>query len=578
MTDNPKQSNSALNDTLHYLIVGGGSAGCALAARLSEDTDKNVLLIEAGPDITEDSMPDAIRAAYPSRAFFTSGFFHPNLFARFGDAKGSKSKDRTPARYEQARVLGGGSTINGLVGNRGAPGDYDEWVELGATGWSWNEVLPYFRKLERDLDFDGAYHGKDGPVPVQRLKPDQRTGFVKQSFTVMKNRGYTEISDQNAQWQDGIMPAAITVNEQGHRASAATCYLTPIIRARKNLEIRTDTEVVRLRLENGAASGVEITGDNTTIFIPANETILCCGAINTPALMMRSGIGPAQMLQELNIEVVKDAPQVGKGLHEHPALGISCFIKPGNRNTDENRHHTQAHLRFTSGMEGCPPGDMKMAVLARSAWHAVGRQLATFYLWVNKPYSLGEVTITSANHAVPPNVDFHLLSDERDMQRMRDAFRLIADIARDPGYDNVRHEVFPTIFSDHVRKVSRPTLWNAFQTAIFAKILDIFGFARALLIQRLIAPVRIETLLNDDKALDDYLNKAVVGVWHPVGTCRMGKKDDPAAVTDPAGKVHGVDSLRVCDASLMPAAVRANTNLPTIMIAERIADFIKQGR
>jgi 5-(hydroxymethyl)furfural/furfural oxidase len=556
------------------LIVGGGSAGCALAARLSEDSARKVVLVEAGPDVTEDSMPEAIRSAYPSRAFFTRDYFHPELFALLGDAEGM-ARERVPARYEQARVLGGGSTINGLVANRGAPDDYDEWAELGADGWAWNDVLPYFRKLERDLDFDGAYHGKDGPIPIRRLARSEISGFVERAFEVFRSRGYEELADQNADWRDGVMQAAISVNEAGERASAATCYLTPQVRARPNLTLITEAEVDRLLVVEGAVGGAELQTREGRRRIRSRETILCAGAIATPTLLLRNGIGPADELSSLGIEVVRDLSGVGRNLHEHPALGLSCFVRRGHRHSHDNRHHTQAHFRFSSGMEGCPQGDMKVALLARSAWHAVGAQLATFYLWVNKPYSKGRVALSDADAARPPLIDFRLLSDRRDMRRMLDAFRLIVDIARDPGFDAVRHEVFPTIYSDRVRSVSRPTRWNAIQTAALAALLDYAGFARAGLIRRLIAPVDLDGLLAEDRILEEYLDRAVVGVWHPTGTCRMGRADDPDAVTDSAGRVHGVAGLRVCDASLMPTPVRANTNLPTIMVAERIADLIR---
>jgi len=567
-----------LSEKTDFLVIGGGAAGCTLAARLSEDPKVQVVLIEAGPDVSESSMSDAIRSAYPSRAFFTREYFYPEMYGRFGDVPSPSGRKRAPARYEQARVLGGGSTINGLVGNRGAPADYDEWKALGAEGWGWDDVLPYFRKLERDLDFDGPFHGKDGPIPVQRLRREDTSGFVQKSFEVLRNRGYPEIADQNAQWQDGIMPAAITVNERGERAGTATSYLTPAVRSRANFQLITDTEVTRLLFEDSKVVGVEARRHDALHIWHAEQTIVSCGAIHTPVLLMRNGIGDAKDLGARGIEVIKDLPGVGRNLHEHPALGISAFVRDGHRHTHDNRHHTQAHLRFSSGHADCPPSDMKVAILARSAWHAVGAQLATFYLWINKPYSKGTVQLDADDPLKAPLIDFHLLSDPRDLARMRDAFRLVADIARDPGYDAVRHEVFPTIYSDRVRKVSRPTRWNAFQTAVLAKVLDLAGFARGRLIRELIAPVDIESLLDDDQVLDDYLHKAVVGVWHPVGTCKMGRDDDPLAVTDAAGHVRGVSGLRICDASLMPAAVCANTNLPTIMMAERMVDLIKQGR
>jgi 5-(hydroxymethyl)furfural/furfural oxidase len=571
----PSQHTGATPD---YLIVGGGSAGCALAARLSEDADVNVLLIEAGPDLRDDSMPEPIRSSYPSRVFFTREYFFPELFARFGDVQPGSGRNRVKSRYEQARVLGGGSTINGLNGNRGAPTDYEEWVALGARGWGWAEVLPYFRKLERDLDFGGELHGADGPIPIRRPKPEQLSGFVRHTMAALKERGFEEIDDQNGAWRDGVMRGAVTVNEAEHRASAAVCYLTPTVRARPNLRILTDTQVLRLVIEGSVVLGVDVASSTGPVRMAARETVVCCGAIHTPALLLRSGLGPAQDLGRAGVAVVRDIPGVGRNLREHPALGISCFVKPGQRHVHHDRHHTQAHLRFSSGLAGCPQGDMNMAVLGRSAWHRVGEQLATFYVWVNKAYSQGQVSLQTADPATPLELDFRMLSDERDLKRMREGFRTAASIALDSRLDAVRLDVFPTVFSDRVRKVSRPGAWNAFQTATLAAILDYAGFARTRLIRRLIASVDLRTLLADDAMLDEYLHQSVVGVWHAVGTCRMGAKDDPMAVTDSEGRVRGIGRLRICDASLMPSVPCANTNLPTLMVAERIADLIKAGR
>src|SRR5689334_22282073 len=173
-----------------FLILGGGSAGCVLAARLSEDANVNVVLVEAGRDLTAETMPDHVRSRYPGRAYLDPANIWPDLTARMGPPPGNAPDTRAPRRYEQGRLLGGGSAVNAMVANRGAPGDYDEWDELGAQGWSWANCLPYFRKLERDVDFGGPYHGKDGPIPIRRIKPERMSPFVKAVSDTLAARGY----------------------------------------------------------------------------------------------------------------------------------------------------------------------------------------------------------------------------------------------------------------------------------------------------------------------------------------------------------------------------------------------------
>lgn len=330
----------------------------------------------------------------------------------------------------------------------------------------------------------------------------------------------------------------------------------------------------KVRFDGTRAIGADIRVDGERAMVKARQTIVSSGAINTPAVLMRSGVGDAEKLKKLGIPVVAHVPGVGKRLLEHPAIGISMFLKPAVRFPPTDRHHTQAHFRFSSGVDGCPPADLNMAVLARTAWHAVGAQLGTFYLWINKSYSEGEITLRSTDPSQSPLIDFRLLSDRRDHERMKIAFRTIAELALDPALDPVRHEVFPTIFSDRVRAVSAPTAWNAFQTAVFAKMLDT-GIARSQLIKTFIAPNDIRELIANDAALDQFLHEAIVGVWHACGSCRMGADDDPLAVTNSSGVVRGVTGLRICDASLMPSIPCANTNIPTIMLSERMSDLIK---
>jgi 5-(hydroxymethyl)furfural/furfural oxidase len=313
--------------------------------------------------------------------------------------------------------------------------------------------------------------------------------------------------------------------------------------------------------------------------VRATEVILTSGAINSPAVLMRSGIGPGEALQALGIPVVRALPGVGRNLIEHPVVSISCFLDRDARLEHLERHHTQAHLRFSSHVDACPDGDMSLAIIARSGWHAVGRRIGSLYVWVNKSYSKGSVTLRSADPTAPPDVDFRMLSDERDIRRLRAAFRFIADVAASPEMASISSKSFPTNYSDRVRRVSSPGFRNQVQMGIVAFALDVLPTLRSWLIDNVVTGgVTLAQVLAEDEVLDAYLRKAVTGVWHPVGTCRMGAADDSGAVTGFSGRVHGVAGLRVCDSSTMPSIPRANTNIPTIMLAERMADLIRAER
>ncbi len=561
-----------------YVILGGGAAGCVLATRLTEDPGVTVLVVEAGKNVAEGNVDPDIRANYPAKAYFNPDYTWPGQTALLGS--NADAGKRVRARYEQARILGGGTSINGLIANRGAPTDYDEWEAAGAEGWTWQAALPYFRKLERDLDFGGEYHGKDGPFAISRFPVGDWSGFVRGVGEVLGKRGYASIADQNGEWRDGLMPASVAVNEQRERVSCALAYLTSAVRARPNLAIRTQTYVHRIVFEGDRAVGAEIErGGGGVETVRGREVVLTCGSIYSPAVLMRSGIGPAAALQKLGIPVRRALAGVGQNLIEHPVASVSCYLAPKARLALLDRHHTQAHLRFSSGVAGCPAGDMSLAIIARSGWHAMGQRVGSLYLWVNKAYSKGSVTLSSPDPKVLPDIDFRMLSDPRDLQRLREGFRFIAGVAAAPELDGLRGRIFPTNYSDRVRRVSSPGRKNAVQMAAFATVLDALPAARGWLIDNVVTSgVTIEDVLADDDALDAHLRRAVAGVWHPVGTCRMGRADDPQAVTGASGRVHGVPGLRICDASVMPTIPCANTTIPTVMLAERMADLVRAER
>jgi 5-(hydroxymethyl)furfural/furfural oxidase len=563
-----------------YIIVGGGSAGSVLASRLSARGANKVLLCEAGEDTPDGRVPEPI---LDSRSGFASGntrFLWSELRVTT-EARPHNDPDAPRPRllrYEQARVLGGGSSINGQLANRGSPGDYDEWESRGAAGWRWDTVLPYFRKVERDVDFEGPLHGSEGRIPVRRVFPENWSDYAKAVAEAFKTAGYRYVPDQNGEFQDGYYPLTMS-NLYDRRVSAAVGYLGATVRQRDNLTVMTDTQVSELLFEDTKCVGIRALVGQREMEIRGAEVILCCGAIHSPATLLRAGIGPVGHLRELGIPVRANRPGVGQRLMDHPSISVASYLKPDARENLYSKRSLHLGMRFSSGIEGAPAGDMALTASNKSAWHAIGDRIAVITLWVNKTFSeTGQVRLSSADWRREPDVDFNLLSDHRDLARLTRGFRQIAALHELPPLKAITSDIFPASFTDKIRQVGTYNTKNKVLTRIGATLMDGPEFLRRLVIRGFIMEsAGLVDALRDDNALESYIKRAAVGVWHCSCSCRMGADDDPMAVTDEQGRVRGVRGLRVVDASIFPVVPCANTNFPTMMVAEKIADEMSRS-
>lgn len=499
------------------LIIGAGSSGAAIAARASENPNLNILLLEAGPDYVDISQTP--------RDITNS---HNNSYTAHDWGLSYKPTRHRSSPFPRGRVTGGSSSVNTCIALRGLPEDYDEWSDLGNNEWAWDKVLPAFKRLERDLDFGHqAYHGDAGPVSIRRYPHEEQLPQHQAFLAAAAQAGYATCADANDPYGHGAGPQPM--NKLGSlRISCALAYLAPA-RLRPNLTIQANTHVRRLLIKNRRCIGVEVSnaaGDMEQWL--AKTVILSAGAIMSPAILLRSGIGPAAQLNALGIAVVEDTPAVGQNLSDHPALSVVANVKDGAI-INHDDPIIQTILRYT-----CAGSDKRNDLQIEQLSFVGGRKdPARFGIAgvVEYQYGRGEVRLASADPHALPIIENRFCEDDRDASRL------------------------VTCLQDILRLTKTGALADMIDSVVFPD------------------PVRG----HDSTSLDALVRKFSASGYHPCGTVKMGPRTDSGAVVDQYGCCHNIDNLVVADAAIMPFVPRANTNLTCIMIGERVGEWLRNN-
>lgn len=504
------------------VIVGAGSAGSVMADRLSRSGEREVVLLEAGPDYVSSETPPELASTGPlallGETDLTRTYMYPDLLA-------SRSARQPATAYRRGRGVGGSSAINGLFAVRPTVADLDEWAQAGCEGWAFDRTLPLLKGMESDREFGHLdYHGDRGALPIRRPDEEEFTaldvGFRDACFA----SGHGWEPDHNAPGSTGVSPYAYN-GRDGRRVSTNDAFLEPA-RARSNVRILGHTLVERCIFEGDRAVGVVAVSEGSVVEIRAGEVVLSAGAIHTPPILMRSGIGVAADLGAYGISVRVDLP-VGKGLQDHPAVAVLIRLNEPHP-SDPGRRHAGMCLRFDTGAGDERDGGMISACATEDP------DIAAVIGWVNRVESIGRVRLNGSDPRLDPQVDFDMLSSPIDRRRMRRVVEALASLTRSPALRGAG---------------------------------EVLGLLRGVADGTTIA---IEQALSDPD-LDEMLLDAVFDVSHATSSCRMGSSEDPTTVVGPTGKVHGTENLRVADASILPWVPRANTHLSAVLAGEMIA-------